>query len=133
MTDSSVTIITIPLIPPSLNSSVRHTALYGRKSAEHKKFFEDVILLTRGKKAPLLAERFEVEIRVYLAHRPWGHVPDIDNLPKALLDALKVAEVFPDDRFISDCTARRRKANGPRDERTVITIRAAFDAVDEVY
>lgn len=133
MTDTSVTIITIPLIPPSLNATVRNTVLYGRKSTEHKKFVDDVILLTRGKKAPVLAVRLDVEIRVYIAPRPWAQVPDIDNLPKALLDALKLAEVFPDDRFISDCHALRRKANGIRDERTVITIRAAVDDVDEVY
>jgi len=133
MTDSSVTVITIPLIPPSLNQSVGFEARNGRLRTDHKKFRDDVILLARGKKAPLLAERFDVEIRVYIAPRKWGNVPDIDNLPKAMLDALTAAGVFPDDRFISDCTARRRKANGIRDERTVITIRAAVDEVDEIY
>lgn len=133
MTDSRVTIITIPLIPPSLNATVAFESRNGRMRPDHKKFRDDVVLLTRGKKAPLLADRFEVEIRVYIAPRKWGQVPDIDNLPKALLDALKIAGVFPDDRFISDCTARRRKAKDLRDERTVITIRAAFDDVDEVY
>ena len=133
MTDTSITIITIPLIPPSLNQSVGYAARYGHKRQDHQKFKDDVILLTRGKKAPLLAVRFDVEIRVFIAERPWEQVPDIDNLPKTLLDALVAAEVFPDDRFISDCTARRRKANGIRDERTVITIRAAVDEVDEIY
>jgi Holliday junction resolvase RusA-like endonuclease len=133
MTDSSVTVITIPLIPPSLNKSVGFEARNGCLRADHRKFRDDVILLTRGKKAPLLAVRFDVEIRVFIAQRPWNQVPDIDNLPKTLLDALTKAGVFPDDRFISDCTARRRKANGIRDERTVITIRAAVDLVDEIY
>lgn len=133
MTDSSVTIITIPLIPPSLNKSVGFEARNGRLRTDHKKFRDDVILLTRGKKAPLLAYRFDVEIRVYLAERPWSQVPDVDNLPKMLLDALTMAGVFPDDKFISDNAVRRRKANGPRDERTVITIRAAVDDIDEIY
>jgi len=133
VTDSSVTIITIPLIPPSLNRSVRFEAHYGRLSPEHRKFRDDVVLLSRGKKAPILAERFDVEIRVYLAHRRWGNVPDVDNLPKLLLDGLKLAEVFPDDRFISDIHVRRRKAEGRADERTVVIIRAAVDLLEAIY
>ncbi len=133
MTDSSVTIIVIPLIPPSLNATVRHEAVRGCLSKEHRKFRDDVCLLARGKKAPMLAERLDVEIRVYLAHRPWGTVPDVDNLPKLLLDGLKDAEVFQDDRYISDLRVCRRKATGREDERTVVIIRTAVDALEEIY
>lgn len=133
MTDASVTVIVIPLVPPSVNKTLTHEARTGCMKSEHRKFRDDVIILARGKKAPILAERFDVEIRVYLAERPWQRVPDVDNLSKLLLDGLTKAEVFPDDKFISDIHVRRRKANGPRDERTVITIRAASDAVEQIY
>lgn len=128
---SEFLLITIPLIPPSVNATIRGEVQAGRLKKEHRKFIDDVCLFARGKRAP--AGPLEVRMRVFLAPRRWQHVPDVDNLPKLVLDGLKAAGVFDDDRVISDLTIRRRRAQDRQDERTLIIVNSAADLEDEVY
>ena len=132
---SEVVIITIPLLPPSVNAYVRHyTTGRHHLTPEASGFRNDLCLIARtAKRLDPSVQRFDVEIRVYLAPRNWVCVPDVDNLPKLILDALKLAGVFPDDRYISDMAVRRRQAATKRDERTVIRITEAVDEIELIY
>lgn len=127
-------VITIPLLPPSVNHYVFHgNTRRHHLSRDAAKFRDDLCLISKGKRAIAQSNRFDVEIRVYYVMRPWQHVPDVDNLPKLVLDGLKAARVFPDDRFISDLQVRRRRVSARSLERTQIRIREAHDDQEEIY
>lgn len=80
---------TVPLVPPSVNTYVRHSAGRHYKTSKAKSFEDAVGLFARGKRCP--GERFFVKIAVYLG--PNEH-PDCDNLPKLVLDGCAAAGVF---------------------------------------
>ena len=134
MSDGSVKIV-IPLVPPSVNAYVRHyTTGRHHLTAEAVSFRDGLCLIARtAKRLDPSVQRFDVDIRVYLAERLWIQVPDVDNLPKLILDGLKLGGVFVDDRNVSDMAIRRRRAASKRDEKTLIVIRAAVDEQEEIY
>lgn len=83
--------------PPSVNHYWRHRQGRFYIAKEGIKYREDVWLATRG------LGKMEGRLRVFvLAIMPDRRIRDIDNILKALLDALKHAGIYEDDSQIDD-------------------------------
>lgn len=98
--------------PPSVNSYWRHLSkgpLAGRVliSDEGRKYRETVL---RQVDAMKLDNRLRVEIEAVMPDR---RKRDLDNLPKAVLDALTHAEVWGDDGQIDDLRIFRGPVEAP--------------------
>ena len=103
MTD--VVEINVPLLPPSVNSYVRHTR-NGRHyvTGEAKAFKTAVGLFAKGQRIRLAA--YYIEIWLNLGK---GTRIDLDNAPKLILDALVDAGVIHSDAAVTDLTLHKRR------------------------
>ena len=97
--------------PPTNNHYF--TVVRGRKilSRQGRDYRERVKVLLFGDRGSYRStDRLRVGIAAFPPDR---RKRDLDNLPKAILDALQHAEVIPDDSQIDELTIRRcSKANG---------------------
>lgn len=75
--------ISVPLVPDSVNTYSRHAKGGHYKSARASAFERDFAMFVRGNR--IIGEKFAVSLRVYVG--PRQH-PDVDNLPKQILDGL---------------------------------------------
>lgn len=107
---------TVPLIPPSVNTYVRHTKKGGHYvTAEAKAFKQAVGLFSRGKSVS--AEAYSVEIHIFYGK---GQRGDLDNRAKVILDGLQDAGVIHSDAAIR--VLNMRKHRDERNPRTQITV-----------
>lgn len=95
--------ITLPW-PPSVNQYWRHVvvrrSVQVRISAEGRAYRDRVAAcVLKRRPLPRLAGRLQVRIDAY---PPDARVRDLDNLPKAILDALTHSGVWDDDGQIDD-------------------------------
>lgn len=109
---------TVPLVPPSVNTYVRHSQGRHYVSSKAQKFKEAVAIFSRG--MAIRAEEYSATLQIFLAA---GQRGDIDNFPKCVLDGLVAAGVIDSDAKITrlEVTKGRDKAN-PRTEITVKAI-----------
>lgn len=97
--------LTLPY-PPSLNRYWRSVPGMSPKiSAEGRAYRRDVIeILSKGPGVRFGSDRLAVAI---LTHAPDRRRRDLDNIPKALLDALEHAGIYEDDGQIDDLRITR--------------------------
>lgn len=95
--------------PPSVNTYWRHVSVKGavkvlisEKGRAYRKAVWEAVIQHKERKAP--AGRLEVGITAYM---PDNRIRDLDNLNKALLDALAHAQVFKDDGLIDRLMVER--------------------------
>lgn len=104
---------TVPLVPPSVNSYVRHTRK-GRHyvSKEAKAFKEAVAIFGRGQ--TIRAESYEVRLSIYLGRNGRG---DADNFGKVCLDGLVEGGIIRSDADVDRLTIEKfRDRENPRTE-----------------
>lgn len=97
--------ITLPW-PPSLNRyyrAVKDRVLIDRAGRAYQRLVAKEAMLQRARNR-FGVERLRVEI---VAHPPDRRRRDLDNMLKAMLDALQSARVFDDDELIDDLRIRR--------------------------
>jgi crossover junction endodeoxyribonuclease RusA len=111
--------IVVPLVPPSVNSYVRHTRKGGHYvTAEAKAFKEAVAFLSCGHS--VTAKRYKVHIDVYLGKGMRG---DLDNFAKIPIDSLVYAGVISSDSNIESLSlGKARDTSNPRTEITVTAL-----------
>ena len=102
----------VPLVPPSVNSYVRH-ARTGRHyiSSEAARFKRSFSLF--GKHC-IRWKQYGVSIKIYLARKQKG---DLDNFAKCVIDGLVEAEIIDSDAKIVELKMEKhRDINNPRTE-----------------
>jgi len=95
--------------PPSLNTYYRNVRGRTLLSAKGREYKQDVLahVLTACKGTPRsMTGRLKVDIQL---HFPTRRMCDIDNRPKAILDALEEAGVFDNDSQVDVLTVERRE------------------------
>ena len=97
--------------PPSVNVYWRHVGSKVLISAEGREYarkaYNSIIVYRAVKKYSGEALRFDAPISVdIIAYPPNRARRDLDNLPKAILDALTKARVWDDDSLIHDLRVR---------------------------
>lgn len=97
--------LTLPY-PPSVNKYWRMGGNGVFISAQGRGFRQAVVRILSAKNHKTLGERLRVEIEVY---PPDKRKRDLDNVLKALLDALQSAQIFEDDEQIDHLVVRRSK------------------------
>lgn len=80
--------------PPSVNHYWRYGRGHFHISSEGKTYRQRVFIALRSVGAHLIEGRIGVRVK---AHPPDRRVRDLDNILKALLDALKTAGAYTDD------------------------------------
>ena len=97
--------------PPTVNTYWRHIGK-GRVviSARGRKYREQVMEDVISESSPMLTGRLKVTIKAYMPDR---RRRDIDNLTKALLDALAHARLYDDDEQIDDLRIVRMGVEKP--------------------
>lgn len=115
-TDLPIARLTIPLIPPSVNSYARHTRSGGHYvTGEAAGFKNAIVLLARHQS--VAAEHYAVTVVLYLGK---GQRLDADNSLKCVLDGLQAAGVIASDSKITELHVfKRRDWERPRTEVTV--------------
>jgi crossover junction endodeoxyribonuclease RusA len=111
--------IVIPLVPPSVNSYVRHTRKGGHYVTAEAKAFKEAVAILGREKGDLVAEAYHVHIDVYLGKNGRG---DLDNFAKIPIDALVYAGIIRSDSDVEAVSLR--KFRDPGNPRTEITIEA---------
>lgn len=108
--------LVVPLIPPSVNSYVRHTRS-GRHyvTAAAKAFKAAVALVARRQKVE--GDSYQVKIAIYLGKGDRG---DLDNFGKVVLDSIVAAGVIHSDAAVSEIFMQ--KFRDPQNPRTVIEV-----------
>ena len=105
--------ITVPMIPPSVNSYVRHSRGRHFKTPEANRFLETLVACARGAGA-VSGKGYGVAIIIWLGKGDRG---DIDNFPKLVLDGLVLAGVIDTDSKVVVLLIRKhRDADNPRTE-----------------
>lgn len=97
--------------PPSVNVYWRHVGPKVLISAEGRAYahkVHDCVLMQRAPRSSLNAtRRFDSPVSVdIIAYPPNRARHDLDNLPKAILDALTKARVWEDDSLVHDLRIR---------------------------
>lgn len=97
--------------PPSVNVYWRHVGAKVLISAEGRAYaksvYERVIVYRAIKKYSGAPLKFDVPVSVdIIAYPPNRARRDLDNLPKAILDALTKARVWDDDSLVHDLRIR---------------------------
>lgn len=111
--------LTVPLVPPSANTYVRHTRT-GRHYKPHSTiaWYEAVQVLSRGQK--VTGSCHSVTYKVYLGH---GKKGDVDNFAKCILDSLVKAAVLKSDASVIEIHGYKfRDKNSPRTEIEVLEL-----------
>lgn len=111
--------LSVPVIPPSANSYVRHTHSGGHyKPKETLSWYEAVAILSRGEK--VAGRCHSVTYRVYQGHNQKG---DVDNYAKCILDSLVKAGVLESDASVVEIHGYKfRDKDNPRTEIEVISL-----------
>ncbi|HAN99482.1 MAG TPA: hypothetical protein DCQ98_19585 [Planctomycetaceae bacterium] len=91
--------------PPSVNHYWRRVGARTLVSRTGRAYRATIVALLRDRAAPPLQERLTVEIEV---HPPDRRRRDLDNLLKALIDALAHAGLYADDSQIDRLLIERR-------------------------
>jgi crossover junction endodeoxyribonuclease RusA len=107
---------TVPLVPPSVNSYVRHSRGRHYVTREAKAFKEAVAILARGQTTR--GDGYWIGIAIFLGKAQRG---DLDNFAKVVLDALVKAAVIDSDAKVEELTLK--KARDWQNPRTEITVR----------
>jgi crossover junction endodeoxyribonuclease RusA len=111
---------TVPLVPPSVNSYVRHTRRGGHYvTAEAKAFKEAVALFSKGARVDSVC--YGVDVHIFYGK---GQRGDLDNRAKLILDGLEDAGVIHSDAAIVDLRLRKHRDKKELNPRTVITVEA---------
>ena len=98
--------ITLPW-PPSVNRYWRHVGarvLLSENGRKYRQHVADLVMVARCSGRFSADQRLMVDIT---ANPPDRRRRDLDNIPKALLDALEAAGVMPDDEQIDSMTIVR--------------------------
>lgn len=106
-------LLTIPLIPPSVNMYVRHTRT-GRHyvTSEATAFMEAIAIIAGGRR--VTAKAYEVSYTVYLGAKQKG---DVANFEKCIGDGLvKAGVIHSDDAIVDYHQHKRRDRENPRTE-----------------
>jgi len=102
---------TVPLVPPSVNTYVRHARGRHYKTTEAKAFAQAVHIFAvkelGSENWPLHGTNFRVSALVSCRNRKSA---DVDNYLKLILDSLVDAGVLPDDRYVSEVSIRKQIA-----------------------
>lgn len=106
-------ILDVPLTPPSVNHYLQRRRVGGYCLTKEAQAYKDaVILLARAQRRTIEAERYIVDLFVYLNEAQQG---DLDNFPKLILDGLAAAGVISNDKHVQDLYLhKRRDAENPR-------------------
>lgn len=126
----AVTVVALPLapialvlsFPPSanaLNRAVNGRVMLSKRYRFWKKTVATEIMIQRPRK---LKGRYSL---VILADRPDRRRRDVDNLAKAISDALKAAEVIADDHLADEVTTRWSNREPGKGARVWITLEGA--------
>lgn len=117
--------------PPSVNTYWRHVVVGSRVrvviSAKGRAYRQAVIAAVVAQTQPdrrIVRGRLAVDITAY---PPDKRKRDLDNLPKAVLDALEAAGVYADDSAIDELRVRRSHEQGQGIEVLVNKIPAATE------
>ena len=108
---------TVPLIPPSVNSYVRHTRSGRHYVTKEAKAFKEAVAVCgpRGKRE---AKSYRVDVVLYLGK---GQRLDLDNCTKVIGDGLKDAGLIHSDAAIGEWRLQKfRDAKEPRTEIKVV-------------
>lgn len=105
--------------PPSVNTSGADSQRGGRKTDEYHAFVREVGERVAGDGCPHIDGRLQVCIE---AVPPDARARDLDNVQKALLDALAKAGVYDNDSQIDDLRIRRYPCNVPGEGSACVTI-----------
>lgn len=90
--------------PPSINHYWRRVGCRTLISREGRRFRDRVVAILTARRPTLMTGPLKVEIDVY---PPDNRRRDLDNVQKALLDALQHGGVYTDDSQIVDLHARK--------------------------
>jgi crossover junction endodeoxyribonuclease RusA len=112
--------------PPSINHYWRRVGYRTLISREGRKFRDRVVAILSARQLVPMTGPLKVEIDVY---PPDNRRRDIDNVQKALLDALQHGGVYADDSQIVDLHARKAEPKAAGMVR--VTIRPIEDASDD--
>ena len=104
--------------PPSVNHYWRRIGPRTLISREGRRFRKDVTAILAAQGVRPLSGPLVVDVQVF---PPDDHRRDIDNLPKALLDALEHGGAYADDGQITQLSIVKRHAVAGG--RTVVTIK----------
>jgi Holliday junction resolvase RusA-like endonuclease len=115
-------LISVPLVPPSVNHYKRPIILRGHISFTISKAAREykrcVAIFSRGQSVADAKARYELDVVVYLGHNQRG---DGDNFWKVIADGLVEACVIHSDAAVDDWILRKRR--DPKNPRTEITVR----------
>lgn len=99
--------LTIPGMPPTVNSYVRHSRGRHFKTSEATKFQSDIAILAAGRSLDCGKKtRYAVEIHITLGPKAKG---DLDNFCKVCLDGLVIAKVIRSDAAIDLMTVSKSR------------------------
>jgi crossover junction endodeoxyribonuclease RusA len=104
--------------PPSINHYFRRVGPRTLISREGRRFRESVVTILAAGRRPPLSGRLGVEV---LAYPPDNRRRDVDNIQKALLDALQHGGAYDDDSQIVKLSVE--KCDATPGGRTVVKIR----------
>ncbi len=96
--------------PPSINHYWRRVGYRTLISREGRRFRASVVAILAARRLTPLAGPLKVEVEVF---PPDNRRRDIDNVQKALLDALQQGGAYLDDSQIIDLHARKRRPKPP--------------------
>jgi len=104
---SPIVAFTVPMLPPSANSYVRHTRAGGHyKTDLDKRWMETFAVFAGGRR--IRAKNYDVILAFWLPPRKRG---DVDNLIKRTLDALQKFAVIDTDAKVARVTATKIRGN----------------------
>jgi crossover junction endodeoxyribonuclease RusA len=90
--------------PPSVNHYWRHVGWRTLISREGRRYRKEVVALLAAQRARPLSGRLRVRVTI---HPPDGKRRDLDNVQKAMLDALEQGGAFHDDAQIDELVIHR--------------------------
>lgn len=115
MADQRVT-LTLPW-PPSVNTYWRHTVVKGRLRtliSRRGQAYRSAVYAAWLRCRDRRSQPIDAPVRVTMAaHPPDLRQRDLDNLPKAIFDALTHCRVWSDDYLVDDFRIYRRPAAKP--------------------